>query len=321
MLDKFRYVNHLNEVIEFGKNGIFANASDLRDYEWSYNTNNDMIGSFKRSIATRTLPTIFCGSSGQACRTSRNNAYVIAERDVIAEQKGRIYVGDYYMNCYIYSISNSDYLKSERLITSSMKICTDDPVWRTEKTFVFDPESADPTYGVDFEFDYPFDFQRTAIASNHIQNDYIFGSDFRLVFYGPVSKPSIKIGEHTYGMNKDLLSGERIEIDSSAKKIRIYSIDGSVQNGFNQRYKQESVFYKIPYGVQKLSWSGEFRFDITLIDARSEPPWKYNEVSISDVADVVEVGKKYYLLDSAGSYILDSDGDYITVNSPGMDGD
>lgn len=38
MLEQLKYVNHLGEVIEFGKKGTFANSNDLRDYEWTYDS-------------------------------------------------------------------------------------------------------------------------------------------------------------------------------------------------------------------------------------------------------------------------------------------
>lgn len=38
MLEKLIYKNHVGEVFDFGKDGIFVNASDLHDYEWAVAT-------------------------------------------------------------------------------------------------------------------------------------------------------------------------------------------------------------------------------------------------------------------------------------------
>ena len=38
MLDVARYVNHLNQSIDFGSGGIFITDSELRNYEWEYDT-------------------------------------------------------------------------------------------------------------------------------------------------------------------------------------------------------------------------------------------------------------------------------------------
>lgn len=321
MLDKFYYENNQGETLTFGENGIFANYNDLRDYEWTYSSGDDVIMNFRRGVTKKTLPAIFVGRSGQDCRTARNNAYVIVERDVLAGKKGKLHVGEYYMNCWIYGISNTEYLKTERMMKSSFLVCTDEPVWRKETTFEFIPGHALTDYGVDFPFDFPFDYQNSPLASKNIKNDFIFGADFRITFYGEVESPSIKINDHTYGMTCSVETGERIVVDSLTKTIKKYGVDNSSQNYFNYRYKQESIFEKIPYGMQKLAWNGQFGFDITLIDGRSEPKWTFTEYSTGDISDVVEIGEKYYLLDSNGDYILDNDGDYITVSSPGREGD
>lgn len=319
MLDKFYYENNKGEILSFGDDGIFANYNDLRDYEWKYDSDDEIITNFHRGVTTKSLPAIFCGKSGQECRIRRNNAYVIAEQDVILEQKGKLHIGDYYMNCWIYGITNSDYLNSERFLKSEFKVVTDEPVWRKEKTFEFIPSEVKSDYGFDFPFDFPFDFQNTPLQVNSLNNESIFDVNFKMTFYGAVENPQIQINGHTYRMNCNLEQGERIVIDSLAKTINKYGVDNSEQNFFNYRYKPESIFEKIPCGVQMLSWGGEFGFDITLIDERSEPKWKYTKLSISDISDVVEIGTKYYLLDSDGNYILDSDGDTITTNTAGKD--
>lgn len=320
MLDVFYYENNQGEKITFGENGIFASYNDLRDYEWEYDSDDDIITNFHKGVKAKSIPVIFCGSSGKECRTRRNNAYIVAERDIIQETKGKLHIGDYYMNCFIHGITNSDYLITERMMKSEFKIVTDDPVWKKEDTFEFITSQVTSIQGVDFPFDFPFDFQNSPIISNSLKNQSTFNSEFKLTFYGEAENPQIKIAGHTYQMNCNLEDGERIVIDSSSKTITKYGQDNSVQNYFNYRYKTESIFEKVPSGVQRLSWNGNFGFDIVLIDERSEPKWKYTDVPTSDISDVVEIGTKYYLLDSNGDYILDSDGDYITVNSAGKDG-
>ena len=58
MLEKIIYKNHMNEVINFGQNGIFANSNDLRNFSWSYTSKNNRISEFKRGIVTKTIPVI-----------------------------------------------------------------------------------------------------------------------------------------------------------------------------------------------------------------------------------------------------------------------
>ena len=318
MLDKFYYVNNRGQTLTFGEWGIFANYNDLRDYEWKYDTSDDIISNFHRGVTQKTLPTIFVGRYGQECREARNKAFEIVEHDVIDDKKGRLYIGDYYLNCWIYAMSNSNYLENERVLQTSMKIVTDDPVWRTEKTLQFGVTEIDETYGVEFAFDFPFDFQKAIFAKNSVGNDFVFGADFVLTFYGACSSPSVEINNHTYAMNCKIPAGEKIVIDSQKKTINKIGIDGGTLNYFGKRYKKESIFERIPYGEQKLSWSGDFPFDLTLIGSRSEPVWTWTEGPPLDVVtDVKEIDSRLYLLDSNGEFVLDSSGDYITVGLPG----
>ena len=62
MIEKARYVNHMNEVIEFGANGIYINENDLHDFAWTATSMNDKISSFKMGIVKKSLPVVF------ACR-------------------------------------------------------------------------------------------------------------------------------------------------------------------------------------------------------------------------------------------------------------
>ena len=84
MLDKFYYLNNFGEKINFGMDGIYACYNDLRDYEWSYESSNNIITGFIRGIKTKKLPVIFLSGSGEKTRKLRNKAYEIAEKDILA---------------------------------------------------------------------------------------------------------------------------------------------------------------------------------------------------------------------------------------------
>lgn len=58
MLDKLTYINHLNQRIDFGSNGVFLTDVELYDYEWSYNSNFDEITSFKKGIVKKKMKII-----------------------------------------------------------------------------------------------------------------------------------------------------------------------------------------------------------------------------------------------------------------------
>ncbi len=229
-------------------------------------------------------------------------------------KKGRIYVGEYYMECWIVGADNSLYLRGERFMRTDFKLYTDKPEWKKESLIELIPTNVDiSNYGNDFPWEFPFDLLPSGISHNTISNGSIFPSTFAMTFYGPAENPQLVIGGHTYRVNCTLQEGERIVVESTSKTIKKYGIDGSVQNYFNYRYKPESVFDAIPAGTSELTWNGEYKADINLIDTRSEPRWTWTDVKIEEIADVVEIDDRIYLLDSDGDFILDSDGDRIST--------
>lgn len=95
-----------------------------------------------------------------------------------------------------------------------------------------------------------------------------------LRIYGSVSKPLVKIGDNTYQVNVSLNAGERLEIDSRRKTVKLIHTDGYTENVLWSAAKEYYIFEKIVAGTQIIAWDGSFSFDLILIDKRSEPLWK-----------------------------------------------
>ena len=55
-LEQLDYVNHLGEVVHFGKDGLYVNENDLHDFAWSVLSVNGKISGFDRRLQTKTLP-------------------------------------------------------------------------------------------------------------------------------------------------------------------------------------------------------------------------------------------------------------------------
>ena len=88
-LEKFKYINHLNEEIEFGKGGIYADTNELRNYEWTVNKRSNMIGSFRHDIVKRKLPVVIMCSTVEEGLAKRNRLYEALDKDVVAHRYGR----------------------------------------------------------------------------------------------------------------------------------------------------------------------------------------------------------------------------------------
>jgi hypothetical protein len=77
-----------------------------------------------------------------------------------------------------------------------------------------------------------------------------------------------------YQVNVSLNAGERLEIDSRRKTVKLIHTDGYTENVLWSAAKEYYIFEKIASGTQIIAWDGSFSFDLILVDKRSEPLWK-----------------------------------------------
>lgn len=273
MLERLKYMNHLNEVIDFGKDGIFVNTNDLHDYTWTVTKKNNRISSLDRTVENRKLPVIICCASDAEGLAARNRLMEVAERDVMAMKHGKIIIGDYYFRCFVTKSAKTKYLNSRRTIEVTLTLTSDFPYWVKESMFAFrkladGAESAQ----LDYSLDYPFDFTNTT-GVRDMTNTALTGTEFKMIIYGPCSNPAVYVGGHEYKVSCDVGENEYLLIDSIAKTVTLVKNDGTTVNKFKYRGTDHYIFERIPTGRTTVSWEGDYGIDITLLEERSEPKW------------------------------------------------
>ena len=274
MLEKFTYTNHLGEVINFGEAPYFASHTDLRDYKWSYDKE---LTRFNRDTVTKTLEVILVGSKEEADK-AKNALYEIIEKDVLAMKKGTFKVGDYEMSAFVYGSKKTNYLTSKRLMIVELAVVTDTPQWKTQKDFKFtaNTELEVIEYGRNYteKREFPYGYSHSQLNAR-VDNDSFFECGFRMVIYGPVTNPTITIGDNIYRVDVTVSTGEYLEIisDGTTKTITLHRTGNVKEDCFAKRYKKQSVFAKIKTGVNQVDWDNTFAFDLTLLVERSEPKW------------------------------------------------
>lgn len=274
MLDKFTYTNHLGEVITFGDFPYFANHSDLRDYEWKYDAD---ITKFERDVVTKTLKVYLVGTEETAIN-AKNTLYEIVEKDVLAMKKGTFKIGDYEMSAYVYGSNKTDYLTSKHVLEVDLMVVTDTPQWKTEMNFPFtaSTETEVIEYGRNYTDTrgYNYGYSHSQLNARVI-NDSFYKCGFRMVIWGAVTNPTIKIGDNLYRVDVTIGTGEWLEIisDGTTKTITCHRNGNVKEDCFAKRYKKQSVFAKIDTGVNQVEWDNTFAFDVTLLIERSEPKW------------------------------------------------
>lgn len=274
MLEQLKYVNHLNESFEFGHGGIYADESEIRDFEWTISKKSDRITDLSRSIARRRLPVVIICDTEEAGLAARNRLFEVTEKDALAKQYGRLYVGSYFLRCFVVKSQKKEYLKSKRILRLTLTLATDNPYWISENTLNFIPEAEIGTVGkfADYPMDYRADYYAD-VFNSELKNANFIASNFRLIIYGACSNPAVTIGGHTYQVDCDVGDGEYLTIDSANKTIILTAIDGTQTNKFNDRSRDSYIFEKIKVGASEVTWDGSFYFDFVLVEERSEPKW------------------------------------------------
>ena len=275
MLEKFIFENHLGQRFEGLPNGVYLNYNDLRDYSWSYDTINNRISRFYRSMRNRKLPLVIKCDSDKKAVEVKNRLYELAEVDIEAMIPGKIFVGDYYTIGYITDSVKSNYLITKRLCNIDLTLTSEDSAWYREQTHTFLPNTGSSIGiggGTDYPYDYPYDYA-ISLKGKKIMCDSVGNNDFRLLIYGEATNPSVEIGGHTYAIKGTIGKGETLLIDSMTKTITLTTATGARINWFDKRGREEYIFEPIPAGQNTVSWVGTFGFDLTVIEKRSEPRW------------------------------------------------
>lgn len=297
MLERMTYVNHLEESVTTGKNGIFVNYNNLRDFTLEYETQNNKISSFKRGVAEKTIPLVIICSSEEEGLKVKDELFRLIEKDILEEKYGKIFINGYYLKCYVKSSEKENYLYSKKYLTMTLTIITDCPFWMRNKRYLFTSLPVKQGAFLDYPYDYSYDYSVNGQSFTLINDDYP-ECDFSMEIYGPAVNPSIEIAGHKYSIKTTIADGEVLKIDSQAGTITRTTATGINENEFHNRDKSSDIFKKIPHGRQKVYREGGYTIVLTLYLERFEPPWTYTEFIGEESLDL-------YLLDGSLKLVLD----------------
>ena len=280
MLEKIRFINHMNEELEWGANGVFVKYNDLHDYSWNTTTKNNKISSFSKGVVKKTIPLIIRCSSDSEGLAIKNKLMEIAEKDVLANKHGKIIIGDYYLKCFITGSKKKKYLYNKGYMEVSLTVTTDYPQWVKETTTSFringdvisDTDATGAKKDFDFNYDFPHDYT-SGMKNKILSNSGFVGSNFKIIIYGKVVNPAIHIAGHTYEVECEIGANEYLTIDSLNKTIILTKSNGTTVNCFNLRNRESYIFETIPSGQNTVLWDNSFGFDVILFEERSEPKW------------------------------------------------
>ena len=271
-----RYESNSGAVIRFEPDASYHySGATLHDYSHSYSTNGGKITQFTDEITDWTLDIVVAGTSAE----DRNNMIEAFEYDVLKMIPGKLWSGEYYLECYVTANSKDQWWFDEGYMHASITVTAEKPKWVREFYKVFGEERDEDSTGIDYAHDWSFDYASNVLVKT-AKNTSIVSAPFRMTVYGPTTKTvSIIIGSNTYEVSRKLTDGQQLVIDSRLKTITLKEGNGAESNVFSERSGEQVlgsgsyIFEPIPAGVSYVTWDGDYRFELVVYDERSEPRW------------------------------------------------
>ena len=275
---KVQYINSYGDVIDLLNFNTRMKDANFHDYEWEYDSIEQQYGiditRFRKTAKEYEATIVFKGDLDTRKR-NLNRFFEIAEKDIIDKNPGKIIWDDYYINAY--AVSSSTYPNDDSGWTQKdvIFLCPY-PFWIAEESRSFPPieQSVASDEYLDYEYDYGYDYSTPTDGSEIWEVDHFAPCEFLMTIFGPVSNPRILINGYPYEVYTELGSNDYLQIDSRNNKVIKYLSNGTRQDMYNYRAKQQSIFEPITPGNITVMWPGTYGFDLTLFCERSEPKWK-----------------------------------------------
>lgn len=266
---RVRYINSENESIELNHANIKLRRADFFTYRWDIEKGDDGRWKPYKKEKEYEAEMEIIGNRKEKIE-KMNNFFSVAEKDILKEKPGKLYVDDQYIECYIIG-SESKPAESPIGISKKIYIFAQTSWIRENNTKFYSYETSSHNNKI-YPGKYTYRYAN-GMTSAYVINEHFYEANFIMRIYGPVANPQVSIGEHAYLVNIVLEDGEYLEIDSRSGTIKKYMLNGTCVDAFHNRQKGKPFFKKIQPGRQSVIWTGKFNFDLIILEERSEPKW------------------------------------------------
>ena len=274
------YINSAGTRINFDSGALRITEHDLRNYTWNYtpvanaNGNGGRISRFSAPISEKTITVLSRGRTKQDCIDALEALTAATEVDIAALMPGKFYINDEYMSCYLAIGSEVLYWRDGFFYAKkALSMLAVSPFWCTEQIHTFNAGGiAASEFGKRYDGRYAYQYG-TGYANISFINDHYTDSPAIITIYGACVDPSIYIADNHYGVTASIAANEYIIIDQIQRKVYKVGTHGNNVNLFDQRDKESDIFKYIPAGLVSALYTGDFGFEIKLIQRRREPKW------------------------------------------------
>lgn len=276
MIPDIYYVNSENEKIDLLKPPYLLQTGTIMDSKWAYESKETRTGgkitSIKKSLEEKSMTLSIINFGRDSYERAIDNLYETFEKDVLNKSPGRLYVGNMYLECYVFSSEKSEWESDAELMDVNLTVVAENPIWVGEDNYTFHSYGISSDNNKRYPGRYTYRYAN-GLTSNYIVNPHYTEANFEMIIYGPVINPQVTIGTNTYLVNIVLEEGEYLRINSRDRTITKVLRNGEQVNAYHNRQKGREFFRKIQPGRQMIQWTGKFDFDLIIYEERSEPKW------------------------------------------------
>lgn len=268
------YINSDGKRIDLQSKYIKISTANFHKFEFSWNgigkVYGEEVSEFKKAAYELPMKLLFYGSEN---RRERNleEFYELTAVDRERKTPGKLIWGKWYVKAYV--MSENVYPGKDGETVNEIVLKAPFPFWIQEKRIVFPKFNGTSFEGLNYPYDYPYEYSGVTKGQASFVNDDYTETHFQMIIYGPAVNPLILIGDNVYEVRANVLENEYLTIDSIEKTIIRTTREGIHINEFNNRGLRKSVFEKIPIGKQMVSWSGDYGIDLIMFARRSVPKW------------------------------------------------
>lgn len=261
---------------------MYLKEASFHEYSWNPEAVTykfgDLLKIFTKDALQYNCTLAFTGS--QTTRIMNIEAIHDAwEHDIMLQRPGKLVWNDYSIECYF--IESKTYSNSSN--TRTLNDCTiycPYPFWLKENKYEIQSTGMDMIVdGLDFPFDLPCDLGVSGYR-RVIPFDASIPLDFRMVFYGVLTNPAVYINGHLYEVQvtvpqNSILTISSIEKNDREKAVMLSYPSGTKTSVLYARNRDSYIFEPIKpsNGQVIVSTSQAMKFDLYLIEKRSEPKW------------------------------------------------
>ena len=256
------------------RSALAGTAEGIRGREWGYSLGYRSIAGATRAARECSLSVTFLDLA------VADELRRLADRDMRESTPGTLAVDGWSQRAYIAQAEPSSISRSH--VSMKLTVVLLDGVWRKGHTVSFERMTADPADGdyLDLPYDLPHDLAAPSPRSSFEAGEW-GETPLRLVFYGPVIDPSVRIGGNLYRVDVVVPEGGHLVVDPLAapRSVTLVNADGSTVDAFSKARRGdglgggEYIFQPASPGPHEVEWDRSFGFDLTWYEEEGEPPW------------------------------------------------